>query len=227
MGSAMPTMGAQSAARVMLVEDHAAFRESLAFMFEREPDFEVVAQAGTVAEAQEKLGGIDLAVIDLGLPDGDGTEMIGPLRSANPSAMVLVLTASFGREVYARAVEAGADGMLDKTVPFQEVVAAARSLVASEPLLSVEEVVDLLRLASRSRKRDRETHRCVERLTPRELEMLRELAGGLSDKEISESLHVGVGTVRNHLASIFGKLGVNSRLQTLVFAMRHGVVQIG
>ena len=67
--------------RVLLVDDHAAFREPLAFMFDQEPDFEVVAQAGSLAEARRVLDGIDLAVVDLSLPDGNGTELIGELRA--------------------------------------------------------------------------------------------------------------------------------------------------
>ena len=210
----------------MLVEDHASFREPLAFMLGREPGFEVAAQAGSVAEARQKLGGVDLAVVDLDLPDGDGTDLIGTLRAANPRGMVLVLTASSDRGAYARAVEAGAAGVLHKTVRIQQVVEAARGLLAGEPLFSTEEVVELLRLADHARTRDREAQRHVERLTPREMEVLRALADGLSDREMSESLYVGVGTVRNHLVSIFGKLGVNSRLQALVFALRHGIVEI-
>jgi DNA-binding NarL/FixJ family response regulator len=217
---------AAQVSRIMLVEDHATFREPLAFMFDREPDFEVAAQAGSVAEARQRLGGVDLAVVDLDLPDGDGTNLIGPLRAASPRAMVLVLTANADREAYAKAVEAGAAGVLHKTVRLGEVVGAARSLLAGEPLFSAGEVIDLLLLAEQSRERDREAHRHVERLTPREMEVLRALADGLSDREMSESLYVGVGTVRNHLVSIFGKLGVNSRLQALVFALRHGIVEI-
>jgi two-component system, NarL family, response regulator DevR len=92
---------------------------------------------------------------------------------------------------------------------------------------SPREIIELLRLAEQSRECDRETHRYVERLTTREREvLLRALADGLSDKEMSGSLHVGIGTVRNHLVSIFGKLGVNSRLQALGFALRHGIVEI-
>lgn len=212
--------------RVMLVEDHATFREPLAFMFDREPDFEVVAQAGSVAEARAKLEGIDLAVVDLNLPDGDGTDLIGALRAMNPRAMVLVLTANADRAAYARAAEAGAAGVLHKSVRVKEVVDAARRLLSGEWLFSTEEVVELLRLAGESRTRDRQAERSVELLTPRELEVLQALADGLSDKEISESLHVGVGTVRNHLVSIFSKLGVNSRLQALVFALRQGIVKI-
>ena len=213
--------------RVLLVDDHATFREPLSFMFDREPEFEVVAQAGSLEEAREALQGVDLAVVDQDLPDGDGTELIGPLRAANPRCLVLVLTASADREAHARAVEAGAAGVLHKSARVGEVVQSARRLVAGESLLSAEEVVDLLRLADQRRQRDREAQRTIERLTPREREVLQALADGLSDKEISENLHVGVGTVRNHLVSVFGKLGINSRLQALVFALRHGVVEIG
>ncbi len=217
---------APQVSRIMLVEDHATFREPLAFMFDREPDFEVVAQAGSVAEARQKLGGIELAVVDLDLPDGDGTDLIAALRAVNPRGMVLVLTANANREAFARAVEAGAAGVLHKTVRIQQVVDGARSLLSGKSLFSTEEVIELLRLAEQSRERDRKTHRYVERLTPREMEVLQALADGLSDKEMSESLRVGVGTVRNHLVSIFSKLGVNSRLQALVFALRQGIVRI-
>ena len=213
--------------RVLLVDDHSTFREPLAFMFDREPEFEVTAEAGSLAEARGMLDGVDLAVVDLDLPDGNGTELIGELRVANPRGAVLVLTASVEREAYARAVEAGAAGVLHKSVRIKEVVEAARRLVAGEPLLTTDEVIELLQLAGRKREQNYEAQRAFESLTPREREMLRLLAEGLSDKEISGRLHVGIGTVRNHIVSMFGKLGVHSRLQALVFAVRHGVVEIG
>ena len=210
---------------VLLVDDHATFREPLAFMFEREPDFEVVAQAGSLAEARRMLGGTDLVVVDLDLPDGDGTELLGELRAANPRGMVL--TASSDREAHARAVEVGAAGVLHKSVRIRDVIEAARRLVAGEAILSTDEFVELLRLAGRRRERDHEAQRAIEKLTPREREVIRALADGLSDREIAECFHIGVGTVRNHIVSIFGKFGVHSRLQALVFAVRHGVVEIG
>lgn len=212
--------------RVLLVDDHAAFREPLAFMFNREPEFEVIAEAGSLAEGRRMLEGVDLAVVDLDLPDGNGTELIGELRAANPRGAVLVLTATADRASYARAVEAGAAGVLHKSVRIKEVVDAARRLVAGEPLFSTNEVVELLQLAGRQRERNYEAQRAVESLTPRELEVLEALAAGLSDKEISQRLHVGIGTVRNHVVSIFNKIGVHSRLQALVFGVRHGVVEI-
>lgn len=212
--------------RVLLVDDHATFREPLAFMFDREPEFEVVAQAGSVGEASQMLEDVDLAIVDLDLPDGDGTQLIGQLRAANPHGMVLVLTASVEREAYARAVEAGAAGVLHKSVRIKDVVGASKRLLAGEAILSTDEVIELLRLAGRQKEQDYQARRATESLTPRELEVLRALADGLSDKEISERLHVGVGTVRNHIVSIFGKLGVHSRLHALVFAVRHGIVEI-
>jgi DNA-binding NarL/FixJ family response regulator len=212
--------------RVLLVDDHATFREPLAFMLNREPEFEVVAQAGTLAEARRMLDGIDLAVVDLNLPDGDGSDVIGELRAANPQGMVLVLTASAEREAYARAVEAGAAGVLNKSASIYEVIDAARRLAAGEAVLSADEIAELLRLAGRRREQDREAQRAIEQLTPREHEVLLLLAQGMSDKEIAERLYVGSGTVRTHVVRIFGKLGVHSRLQALVFAARHGLVDI-
>jgi DNA-binding NarL/FixJ family response regulator len=212
--------------RVLLVDDHATFREPLAFMFEREPEFEVKAEAGSLAEARGMLEGVDLAVVDLDLPDGNGTELIGELRAANPRGAVLVLTASAERDAYARAVEAGAAGVLHKSVRIKEVVGAARRLMAGEPLLSTGEVVELLQLAGRRREENHDARRAVESLTPREREVLESLAEGLSDKQISERLNVGIGTVRNHVVNIFNKIGVHSRLQALLFAVRHGIVEI-
>jgi DNA-binding NarL/FixJ family response regulator len=92
-----PTASEHRTIRVLLVEDHAAFREALAFLLGGEPDIEVVAQAGSLAEAREAIDGrLDVAVVDLGLPDGDGGELVGELRQASPDTAVLVLSAAVG-----------------------------------------------------------------------------------------------------------------------------------
>ena len=212
--------------RVLLVDDHATFCESLAFMFDREPEFTVVAQAGSLAEARGMLEGVDVAVVDLDLPDGNGTELIGDLRAVNPHGMVLVLTASADREAHGRAVEAGAAVVLHKSTRIGDLIDAVRRLASGENLLSTAEVVELLGLAGQRRHQDVEARQAIERLTPREREVLQALAEGLSDREIAERLHIGVGTVRNHFVSIFNKAGVHSRLQALVFAARHSLVKI-
>lgn len=212
--------------RVLLVDDHAALREPLAFMFDREPEFEVVAQASSLEEARLKLGGVDLAVLDLDLPDGLGTDLIDELEAASPKAQVLVLTGLPEEAQLALAVEAGAAGVLRKTARTSEIVGAARKLSAGEQLMSPREVVEAVRLAARRRRAEGEVRERLGKLTPREKEVLGVLAEGLSDKEIAERLHVGRGTVRTHVESILAKLGVASRLQALVFAARHGAVEV-
>jgi two-component system nitrate/nitrite response regulator NarL len=218
--------------RVLLLEDHAIFRELFASAFDREPGFEVVAQADTLAGAREALedlgeGGVDVAVVDLRLPDGDGTDLIGELRAGNPHSAALILTASLDLAVYARAVRAGAAGVLHKSASVGEVMDTIRCLAEGEALLSQKEAVELLRFADRERTEGREARWAFEQLTSREKDVLEALAEGLGDKEISARLGVGVGTVRGYVASMLSKLGVHSRLQALVFAVRHGFVHIG
>lgn len=214
--------------RVLLVEDHATVREAIASAFEREAGFEVVGQAGSLAEARQMLEAepVDVAVVDLGLPDGYGADLVRDLQEANPQAQALVLSASLDRARIARAIESGAAGILHKTVHLDEVVDAVRRLRAGQTLVPLEEVVELLRFAGSKREEEYEARRAIASLTPREREVLRALAAGLDSKGIAEQLHISLRTERNHMASILAKLGVHSQLQALVFALRHGVVEV-
>jgi DNA-binding NarL/FixJ family response regulator len=215
--------------RILLVDDHASSRQALALLLEREQDVTVAGQAGSLAEARQVLPGAraDVAVVDLKLPDGDGVTLVGEMRAAKPNALVLVLTASNERTDYARAVDAGASGVLPKTAPLSEVLSAIRRLGAGEPVLPPHEVIDLLRLAGRTREQDYAARLLLNRLTPRESEVLQALADGLSDKEIAERLTVSTKTVRSHMVNILRKLEVDSRLQALLFAVRYGAVELG
>jgi PAS domain S-box-containing protein len=218
--------------RVLLVEDHATLREALVSTFEQdEKGFEVVGQAGSLAEARRMLAEgeqqIDVAVIDLGLPDGFGGDLIKDLREAYPQAQALVLSVALDRAQIARAVEAGAAGVMHKRAHLNEVVEAVRRLRRGETLLPLEEVVELLRFAGSRREEEHKARRAIEKLTPREIEVLQALAEGLDSEGIADKLHIALRTERNHMANILTKLELHSQLQALVFALRHGVVEIG
>jgi DNA-binding NarL/FixJ family response regulator len=219
--------------RIMLVDDHTSFRQPLAFMLERESDLTVVAQAGSLAEAREVLREahedgpeVDVAIVDLELPDGFGTEFVAELLADSPNAQVMVLSAFSDKGTLALAVEAGAAGVLHKSSRIDDITDAVRRLRSGEQLLSQREVIEAVRYVSRTRSEARETQLMVAKLTPRERDVLQALAEGLSDKEIAERLFVGIGTVRSHTTSLLSKLEVRSRLQALVFAVRHGLVEI-
>lgn len=196
-------------------------------MLERESEFEVVGQVGSVAEARaldrQSLKDVEVAIVDLALPDGDGLDLLEDLSSRT---VTLVLSASLETGRFARAVESGASGVLHKSTPIKEIVDAVRRLKAGEALLSPGDVIEMLRFVNRERQEELSVRRAVERLTPREREVLQALAEGLESKEIADKLNVTVETERTHMVNILHKLGVHSRLQALVFAARHGVVQI-
>jgi DNA-binding NarL/FixJ family response regulator len=112
--------------RLLLVEDHAAFRGALKLLLDLRPGMRVVAECGSLAECRalgDRLRAIDLALLDLMLPDGDGTGLIALLRGANPEVRVLVLSASIEPGVHERVAEAGADGVLNKATAVTEIVA--------------------------------------------------------------------------------------------------------
>lgn len=215
--------------RIFLVEDHSSFRQSLAMMFGMEEGFEVAGQAGSLAEARKaitKLGDVDLAVLDLNLPDGEGMDLIAEFRERNPEFAALILTASIDRAEHARAVEAGAGAVLHKAADLDEIVESLKRLSNGETLIPPEELVELIRLANQDREQERKVKENIERLTRREIQVLKSLADGLSNKDIAESLHMSVDTERTHMVNILNKLGAHSRLQALVFAARYGIVEI-
>jgi DNA-binding NarL/FixJ family response regulator len=216
--------------RVMILDDHDTFREPLAFMLEREPDLTVVARPRSLSEAREIVGDdgfeVDVALVDLNLPDGSGADLIKQLRDSRPRATALVLSATADQRHLATAIEAGAAGVMHKSAPMGDLVEAVRRLATGDQLLSQEEVIEALRFLTRERESHREARLASDRLTPREREVLQALAEGSSDREIAQRLHVGEGTVHSHVTNILSKLEVSSRLQALVFAVRHGVVTI-
>ncbi len=216
--------------RLFLVDDHASFRELLALRLQFESDVAIVGEAGSIQAARDLLGrvmgDIDVALVDLDLPDGSGITLIHEMHRGNPEIQVIVLTASGDRRRHADAVAAGAVGVLLKDAPAAEIVAAVRKVSAGESILGTREAIELLRLNDQQRSSEREVSAVTGRLTPREHEILQLLAEGLGDEEIADRLFVSPKTVRNQMVSILNKLGVESRLQALIVAVRYGIVEI-
>ena len=212
--------------RILLVDDHTAFREPFAFMLNREPDLEVVGQVGTLAEARQFQDMVDIAMVDLGLPDGDGVRFVRELRTRNPRTFVLVLTGSNEHLGTARSIQAGAAGVLHKSASIADIISAIRRVNAGEYLLTAAEILDLVGRLDQQSEQEREVRQRLARLTPREREVLQALADGLSDRQIGDRLSISVETVRTHMVKILSKLEVDSRLAALVLAVRYKAVTI-
>lgn len=213
--------------RLLLIDDHAAFRLPLAMLLDREPDLTVVAQAGTVSEARTLIPAIaneiDVALVDLQLPNGSGELLVRALRAANPRLQTLIVTADADKLRHARAIEAGAAGIIVKSAPPSEIIGAIRRAHAGEMAQPAQEIIELLRLASDERARTRDLEATLARLTPREREVLALLAKGLDNQAIGDRLFISPETARAHVVRLLAKLNVESRLQAAIFAIRHGI----
>lgn len=212
--------------RVLIVDDHTSFRNALAFMLGRADTIEIAGEAGTLAEARHLLarGPVDVALVDLDLGGEEGTDLIAEMRRRHPEAVAVVLTGSLQPGNRALAVAAGAIGVLHKSSSVTDIVDAITRAAAGEPLISPAEAVSLMREAATRQARTAEGLRAIQQLTPREADVLRALATGLDNHAIAERLYISHETVRSHVVRILRKLGVESRLQAVLFALRHGFV---
>ena len=210
--------------RVVLVEDHRLLAEMLSEALGEEPDLRVVGIARTVADATmlAKLRP-DVVLMDYRLPDGTGAQATRAIKVRWPTARVVMLTALDDDETMMESIRAGADGYLTKDRAVAEVVAAVRAAHAGESLLTRSVIVAIAARITVAREHHVELAH-IPALTPRELEVLRALATGLSSAEIGARLSVSVNTVRTHIQNLTGKLGAHSKLEAVAIAMRRGLV---
>jgi len=211
---------------LLLVDDHTSFRAALAFMLGREDDIAIAGEAGTLAEARSILERalVDVALVDLDLNGEDGTTLIREMHGQYPTAVAIVLTSNQRAESRAMTVAAGAVGVLLKTTSIPEVIAAVRKAASGEALITPQEVVTLFRDAAAHQAKTAEGERILQSLTARERDVLRALAEGLDNQAIADRLFIGHETVRSHIVRLLRKLGVESRLQAVLFALRHGFI---
>jgi len=163
-------------------------------------------------------------LMDYRLPDGTGAEATRAIKARWPAARVVMLTALNDDETVLESIQAGADGYLTKDRAVEEVVNAVRAANAGEPLLPRSVIVGIAQRVASARDRGLE-RRQVEPLTPRELEVLKTLAEGLSTPEICDRLFIAPNTLRTHVQNIMGKLRVHSKLEAVAFALRHRLVE--
>jgi len=209
--------------RVMLVEDHVLVREGTRELLDREEDLEVVAEAGDGEEAVRlaALHRPDVVVMDMAMPRLNGIEATRRIKADNPGTAVLVLTAYDDDQYIFAFLEAGAAGYLLKDVSTQDLIRAIRAVHSGESVLHPTVARKVVDYFSR-RAQGTPPGEAAEALTAREMEVLRLAAKGMTNREIADRLHISVRTVQVHLSNIFGKLGVGSRTEAVLYALRRG-----
>jgi two-component system response regulator DevR len=207
--------------RVLIVDDHQMVAESLAAAFQPEKDIELVGIAGTAGEAKHlvEIERPDVVLMDFRLPDQDGAAATAEIKARRPETQVVMVTSADDEAVLLQCLEAGCSGFIPKQRPVRELLEAVRAVHAGEALVSPPM---LARLLPRLRPGHREA---TSELTPRELDILRLLAEGLSNQVIAERLGITRNTVRNHVQSILAKLEAHSKLEAVATAVREGIIR--
>lgn len=214
--------------RLILADDQAMFREGLRLILGQQADFEIVGEAGDGYAALESARRLlpDVVLMDLRMPNLGGVEATRRIRADVPSARVIVLTTFEEDEEVFAAIRAGAAGFLLKDSPSESLCEAIRLASRGEtwlqPSVAAKLVAEFGRLAPPSPTL--QPGSLSEALSPRELEVLRCLAGGMSNKEIGRRLDISEGTVKNHMSQVLGKLQVLDRTQAALRARELGLL---
>ncbi|MEO8510543.1 MAG: response regulator transcription factor [Chloroflexota bacterium] len=207
--------------RLLVVDDHEVVRQGLVALLERRPGFEIVAQAGTVAQAVAEAARFepDVVVMDVRLPDGSGIEACRDIRTARPETRVIMLTSYPDEEAVLSAIVAGASGYLLKQVRGRDLVAALEAVGRGESLLDpaiTEKVLDRVRRAATGEDTDE-----LAQLTAQERKILLLVAEGKTNKQIAAEIFLSDKTVKNYVSSILGKLDLQRRAQAAAFVAKH------
>ncbi|MBN1641010.1 MAG: response regulator transcription factor [Anaerolineae bacterium] len=211
--------------RIVLADDHEVVREGTRRMLEREPDMSVVGEAVSGVDAVRLAGELqpDIVVLDVRMPELNGIETTRQIKQSQPHVRVLVFTAHDDDRYVFPLLEAGADGYMLKTSGQRDLVKAIRDVYRGQTALHP---AIAQRVVQRLTQRDRfKGEGMVESLTEREMEVLEAVAHGWSNKEVSEALNISPHTVQVHLSNVFGKIGVKTRTEAVLYAIRQGWVE--
>lgn len=213
--------------RVVIADDHRAFAEALAATMRMEGDLSVVAivhdgeSAIEVAIDKEP----DVVLMDLTMPGVDGIAATRRIKEAHPETHVVILSATEEEHERARALDAGAEGYLSKERSVKDVTSSVRAVSKGESLMPPEEARRIMSHLRKRRARNSAERERVDRLTPRETEILQGLADGFSTERLADKLGISRNTLRTHVQNILFKLKVHSKVEALALAIRHGKVK--
>ncbi len=214
---------------VVIADDHRAFGEALEIALDKEDDLRVIEVVTGGAAAVRAASDLepDVVIMEMAMPGMDGIEATRRIRDEATDTQVIVLSGSEDDLAMGRAVQAGARGFLKKTEPVGELAQAIRRAHRGDALHPDDEVhVSLSRLRKR-RAAEGNLEQRMERLTPRELEILQRIADGESNSKIAHDLQMSPNTLRTHTQNVLTKLGVHSKLEAIVAAIRHGKIRSG
>jgi DNA-binding NarL/FixJ family response regulator len=202
--------------RILTVDDHPLLREGIAVLVKSEADMKLVAEASNGEEAIEKfrLHRPDVTLMDLQMPSLNGTEAINRIRNEFPNAKIIVLSTYSGDVQVLRAIKAGARGYILKGHVGRELLEAIRSVHAGHKRIPPEIAAELA------------DHAGDDALSSREMEVLRLIASGNSNKQIADKLSIGETTVKSHITNILSKLGANDRAHAVTIGLQRGIIDL-
>jgi DNA-binding NarL/FixJ family response regulator len=203
---------------VLLVDDHELIRQGLRRAFERDGDFVVVGEAGTLADARRLIGlsDPDVVILDVRLPDGNGLQACREIRAADDELGIVVLTMYAGDDTLFEALDAGASAFVPKNSPSEDVVAAARHAASAPRAFTAADLNEAMK---------RKLSPSGPQLSPREAEVLGLLADGLGVAQISKKLFISESTTKTHISKLYEKLGAGNRAQALMTALKLGLLK--
>jgi DNA-binding NarL/FixJ family response regulator len=212
---------------IAIVEDHLVLVEALELLLSSEGDISLAGSADNFSDGRELLQRIkpDVLLLDVGLPDGNGLDLIPVVQAHTPATKIIVLSCLTDENTLIRAIDGGVTGFISKGSSLSKLMSTIRKAAQGEIVLPSSLLFGLLKRYPRDKAVVSVEEQLWERLTPREQEVLACLARGKSGEDIARTLHIAPLTVRTHVRNLMSKLGAHSRLEAVAFGLKYGLIE--